>query len=372
VADVELTVIGAGVVGLAVAARLAPLTRDLVLIERNARHGQETSSRNSEVIHAGIYYAPGSLKAQLCVEGSRRLYELCEQQGVAHRRLTKLIVATDADETEALEALHENGRANGVELRLLSGAEARRLEPAVPAVAALFSPSTGILSADQLMDRLLRCAVAEGATLMTGSEVVALERRADHYEITLKRGDTTEAFSTERVVNAAGLGADALAALAGIDVDAAGYRVDYWKGSYFALRDRWRGRLSRLVYPVPTRDSLGVHVVLDLAGRLRFGPDAERLADRRVDYAVDPNRRAAFAVAARQLLPEITEDDLLPDTSGIRPKLRSANGNARDFVVVEESAHGLPGLVNLIGIDSPGLTASLAIAERVAGLLGSV
>jgi L-2-hydroxyglutarate oxidase LhgO len=369
VADVELTVIGAGVVGLAVAARLAKDSRDLVVLERNARHGQETSSRNSEVIHAGIYYAPGSLKAELCVEGNRRLYEYCERHALPHRRLTKLIVATTVDETATVEALYANGRANGVELRLLSGAESRALEPAVPAVAALFSPSTGILSADALMDCLLRSAVAAGATLMTGSEVVRLLRRADAYEISVRRGDEIETFTSARVVNAAGLDADRVAALAGIDIGAAGYRVEYWKGSYFAASAKWRGRLSRLVYPVPGQTGLGVHVVLDLAGRLRFGPDAERLADRRSDYAVDPVRRPAFASAARKLLPDLADDDLTPDTSGIRPKLCATDGSPRDFVIAEESARGLPGLVNLIGIDSPGLTASLAIAERVASLL---
>ena len=196
-----------------------------------------------------------------------------------------------------------------------------------------------------------------------------LSPRAGEYEISVRRGDEIETFTSAHVVNAAGLDADRVAALAGIDVDAAGYGLEYWKGSYFAASAKWRGRLSRLVYPVPGQTGLGVHVVLDLAGRLRFGPDAERLADRRIDYAVDPARRAAFASVVRKLLPDLADEDLSPDTSGIRPKLCSTDGSPRDFVIAEESARGLPGLVDLIGIDSPGLTASLAIAERVASLL---
>jgi L-2-hydroxyglutarate oxidase LhgO len=369
VADVELTVIGAGVVGLAVAARLAKHFPGLLVLERRPRHGQETSSRNSEVIHAGIYYTPGSLKAQLCVEGKERLYQYCQQRGLPHRRLTKLIVATQPDEIGALERLYENGRANGVELRLISADEARALEPAVPALAALYSPTTGVVSADALMDCLLREAVSSGATLLPGSEVVGLSRRAGVYEISARRGQGAERFTSARVVNAAGLAADEIAALAGIDVAAADYQLEYWKGSYFAASSKWRGRVTRLVYPVPSHTSLGVHVVLALDGRLRFGPDSERLADRQIDYAVDLGKRAAFAAAARKLLPELGEDDLTPDTSGVRPKRRSPDGAGRDFVIAEESPRGLPGLVNLIGIDSPGLTASLAIAERVATLL---
>jgi L-2-hydroxyglutarate oxidase LhgO len=366
----DVTVIGAGVVGLAVAARLAPDHPGLMLLERRARHGMETSSRNSEVVHAGIYYPPGSQKALLCVEGNRRLYELCARHGIPHARLTKLIVAMRSEETAEIERLYENGRANGVELRLLTGAEARALEPHVPAVAALLSPSTGILSADALMDFLLHSALASEATLMTAAEVVGLTRRGSDYEIVVRRGTQDETFTSQRVVNAAGLGADTLAALAGIDLDQASYRAHYWKGSYFAARSDARGLISRLVYQVPSQTSLGVHVVLDLAGRLRFGPDAEYLADRRIDYAVDPTRRAAFAQAARLLLPDLRDDDLVPDTSGVRPKLQAPGEPARDFVIAEESARGLPGLVNLIGIDSPGLTAALAIAERVARLLG--
>lgn len=368
-ADFGVAVVGAGVVGLAVAARLAPRTA-LVLIERHRRHGTEASSRNSEVIHAGMYYPTGSLKARLCTAGRALLYEFCERHDVAHRRLGKLIVATRAEETAALEAVYARGRDNGVPLERLTAAQARSLEPNVPAVEALLSPATGIVSAHGLMDALLQHARAAGAVAQMESEVVALERQGGDWRVTLRSPAGVESFTAERVVNAAGLGSDTVAALAGVDVDAAGYRLRYWKGSYFSVPPaRWT-LVSRLVYPVPDPVSLGVHAVIGLDGRLRFGPDAEYLEDRRCDHAVDAARRPVFAAGARRLLPALAEDDLVPDMAGIRAKLQAPGEGVRDFVVAEESARGLPGLANLIGIDSPGLTASLAIAEEVERLAG--
>jgi len=368
--DVSLTVIGAGVVGLAVAAKLAPSHEGMLILERRGRPGTEQSSRNSEVIHAGLYYPPGSLKARLCVRGNRLLYELGERHGLALRRLGKLVVAMASAEVPPLEALYERGTANGAPLQLLGASECRELEPHVPAVAGLLSPSTGIVSAHGLMDLYLQRARQAGATLLTGREVLAVERRDDGYRLTVRAGDgSVEDFTSERVVNAAGLGADEVAAGAGIDVAAAGYRQHYWKGSYFAVRGEKARLLSRLVYPVPDPVSLGVHAVLGLDGRVRFGPDAEYLADRRVDYSVDLAKRAAFGVAVRRLVPAIADEDLEPDLAGIRAKLQAPGGPFRDFVVAEESALGRPGFVDLVGIDSPGLTASAAIAEEVARLL---
>jgi L-2-hydroxyglutarate oxidase LhgO len=369
-ADVSLTVIGAGAVGLAVAARLAPARGGLVILERRERPGTEQSSRNSEVIHAGLYYPPGSLKARLCVRGNRLLYELGERHGLPLQRLGKLVVAVAAGEIAALEALHARGTANGAELRLLTERECRALEPHVPAVAGLLSPSTGILSAHGLMDLYLQQARQAGATLLTGREVLAIERGSDGYRLTVRTGDgSVEDFTSECLVNAAGLGADEVAAAAGLDVAAAGYRQHYWKGSYFAVRGEKARLVSRLVYPVPEAVSLGVHAVLGLDGRLRFGPDAEHLQDRRLDYAVEVRKRAAFGAAVRRLLPAVADTDLEPDLAGIRAKLQAPGEGFRDFVVAEESARGRPGFVNLLGIDSPGLTASAAIAEEVARML---
>ena len=370
-ADTPLTVVGAGVVGLAVAARLTPRFPGLVILERRERHGTETSSRNSEVVHAGFYQPTGSLKARLCVRGRELLYEACERHRIPHRRIGKLVAATTPEDEPELERLLALGRANGVGLTMLSGEECRRLEPHVAAVAGLHSPSTGIISADSLMDVLLRQARAAGAHLQARAELVGLERRDRDYRLAIRTPEGTEEFTSERVVNAAGLESDTVAALAGIDVDEAGYRLHWWKGSYFAVPGAKARIVSRLVYPIPRVDAIitGPHAVLALDGRLRFGPDAGHCPDRRLDYTVDESTRAAFGEKVRRLFPEITDEDLTPDLAGMRPKLQGPGEGFRDFVVAEESGRGRPGLVNLVGIDSPGLTSSLALAEEVDRLL---
>jgi L-2-hydroxyglutarate oxidase LhgO len=370
-ADTPITIVGAGVVGLAVAARLAPRFPELVVVERRARHGTETSSRNSEVIHAGLYYPAGSLKARLCVRGRELLYESCERIGVAHRRTGKLIVAAAPGEIGELERLRALGRENGVPLEMLGAEGCRALEPAVPAVAGLLSPATGIVSADALMDALLQRARQHGALLQTRCEVVAIERRDRDYALTLRTPEGHEQLTSERVVNAAGLESDTIASLAGLDVEAACYRLHWCKGSYFAVSGAKARLLSRLVYPVPDRVSLGVHAVLGLDGRVRFGPDAAYLPDRRLDHTVDEGHRPEFGRAVRRLLPVVEDADLSPDIAGIRPKLQGPGEGFRDFVVAEETSRGLPGFVDLVGIDSPGLTSSLAIAEEVERLLPS-
>jgi L-2-hydroxyglutarate oxidase LhgO len=364
-ADTPLTIVGAGAVGLAVAARLAPRFPELVVLERRERHGTETSSRNSEVIHGGMYYPTGSAKALLCVRGRELLYEACERLGVPYRRTGKLIVALSEAEVPEIERLLALGRANGVPLEMLTGAQCRAMEPEVPAVAGVFSPETGIVSAHGLMDASLAEARRHGAILQTRAEVVAIERRDHDYRLVVRTPEGSEELTSERVVNAAGLQADAVAALAGIDVAAAGYRLHWWKGSYFAVNGRKSRLLSRLVYPVPTHVSLGVHAVLGLDGRLRFGPDAELLPDRRMDVAVEEAKRAEFAAAVGRLVPAIGEEDLSPDIAGIRARLQGPGEGFRDFVIAEESNRALPGLVSLLGIDSPGLTSSPAIAEKV-------
>jgi L-2-hydroxyglutarate oxidase LhgO len=368
-ADTPLTVVGAGVVGLAVAARLAPRSPGLVILERRERHGTETSSRNSEVIHAGIYYTEGSWKARLCVRGNHLLYELAERHGVPHRRIGKLIVARKEEEVPALEELLGRARRNGVELRMVGAAECLGLEPNVTAVAGLLSPTSGIVSAHGLMEFLLRKARGSGATLQCRAELVGIERRDADYRLEVRTPEGLESFTSERLVNAAGLEADTVAALAGIDVEAARYRLHWWKGSYFAVAPRKAGLVSRLVYPVPTGVSLGTHSVVGLDGRLRFGPDAEHLGERREDYRVDEGRRAAFGEAVRRLVPAIRDSDLTPDIAGIRARLQGPGEGPRDFAIAEESSRGLPGLVSLVGIDSPGLTSAPAIAEVVERLL---
>ena len=368
-ADTPLAVIGGGVVGLAVAARLAPRFPELLVLERRERHGMETSSRNSEVIHAGLYYPEGSWKGRLCVRGNRLLYETCARERIPHLRTGKLVVAAGREDVPQLERLLALGLANGARPRMASAKECRELEPHVVAVAGLLSPDTGIVSAHGLMDALLRRARAGGALFQPRAEIVALERRDRDYRLLVRTPGGEEELTSERVVNAAGLEADTVAARAGIDPDAAGYRLHWWKGSYFSVSGAKARLLSRLVYPVPTRVSLGVHAVLGLDGRLRFGPDAEYLAARRPDFAVDESRRADFGAAVRRIVPDIADDDLSPDIAGIRPKLQAPGEGFHDFVVAEEAARDLPGLVSLVGIDSPGLTAALAIAEEVDRLL---
>jgi len=316
-----------------------------------------------------MYYPSGSAKARLCVRGRSLLYEACERLGVPYRRTGKLIVAASPDEVPEIERLYARGCANGAPLELVTGARCHELEPEVAAVAGLFSPETGIVSAHGLMDALLAEARRHGALLQTRAEVVAIERRDRDYRLVLRTPDGTEELTSERIVNAAGLDSDTVAGLAGIDVGAARYRLHWWKGSYFSVTGRKARLVSRLVYPVPTHLSLGVHAVLGLDGRLRFGPDADLLPDRRMDVAVDESKRATFAEAVGRLVPAIGEEDLSPDIAGIRPKLQGPGEGFRDFVIAEESARGLPGLVSLVGIDSPGLTSSPAIAEDVERLL---
>jgi L-2-hydroxyglutarate oxidase LhgO len=285
---------------------------------------------------------------------------------VPHRRIGKVITAVDERELPQLEALFERGRANGVGLQRLGARETAELEPDVSSVGALFSPDTGIVSAHGLMNVLLAQARAGGATALFGAEVIALERTGEAWRITCRRDARTESFTSATVVNAAGLGSDEVAALARIDVDAAGYRLRYCKGDYFAVAPAKAGRVRHLVYAVPDAVSLGVHAVIGLDGRLRFGPDVTYLEGRTCVYAVDESKRAAFGAAVRRLMPALADGDLSPDTSGIRAKLQGPGQPFRDFVIAEESARGLPGLVNLVGIDSPGLTSSLAIADQVA------
>ena len=368
-ADVAVTVIGGGVVGLAVAADLSSTYSPLFLLERYPKYGQETSSRNSEVIHAGIYYPHKSLKATLCVEGREILYNLCTKNDIPHRRITKIITATCTQELSELDRIYALGTGNGVEMKRLTADEVHALEPEIKTVGGLLSPSTGIISAHGLMDYFYHTIKSNGAEVQTHCTVVGLEKRSTDFLVTIQENGERSAFSSEWVVNAAGLECDTIAALAGIDVDTAGYRLHWCKGCYFALPSSLSRCITRLVYPVPTKDSLGVHALLDLGGRLKFGPDVEYLKNRTLDYTVDEAKRRAFAESVRRILPKIKDDDLSPDMSGIRPKIQAKGDPPRDFVIRHESDKGLSGLISLIGIESPGLTASPAIAKYVRALM---
>jgi len=362
---VDCIVIGAGVVGLAVARRLALEGRVVVVLEAEKAIGTHTSSRNSEVIHAGIYYAPGSLKARLCVSGKQALYRYCEAHGVGHRRCGKLIVATGDGQRPALEKLHAQALANGADdLQWLTGEQARALEPELACVAALMSPSTGIVDSHGLMLALQGDAEERGTAIALRSPVEGGRIGTGGIELEVG-GEQRTRIQARCVVNCAGLNAQRVAtSLAGL---AAGHvpPCHYAKGNYYSLSGR--SPFSRLIYPVPELAGHGVHLSLDLAGQARFGPDVEWVEV--IDYGVDPRRADAFYREIRRYWPKLADGALSPGYAGIRPKIQAPGEPAHDFLIEGPRDHGVAGLVNLFGIESPGLTASLAIADHVHDLL---
>jgi L-2-hydroxyglutarate oxidase LhgO len=368
--DLDVVIIGAGAVGLAIAAEVAGRFARVVLFERHDRFGVETSSRNSEVVHAGMYYPTGSLKARLCVDGRRRLYDLAGRHGVPFRRCGKLIVAVTEAEEASLEALAARGEANGVEgLRLLSAAEVSAREPHVVARAALLSSETGIVDSHQLMAVFRQMARERGAGVVFGAPVVGLDTVPGGWRVHYRDAGGDGALTARVVVNAGGLGAQAVMRLAGLDPDAIGLGLHLCKGEYFAVQGAHRSIVQGLVYPSPQADlvGLGIHTVIDLGGGLRLGPNAVYVDE--VDYAVDPSHRDAFLVNVRPFLPCLEADDLAPAMAGVRPKLSGPGEPARDFHIAHEADHGAPGFFNLAGIESPGLTASPAIGRLVADLV---
>jgi L-2-hydroxyglutarate oxidase LhgO len=368
-ADFEITVIGAGVVGLAIAARLSQRHSDLVVLEKNDKYGLETSSRNSEVIHAGIYYEPDSFKARFCVEGRNELYSLCKTHNIAYKPFTKLITATTSAELDKLENIRQNAAKNGVDLQFLEKAAVLKLEPNIRTEGALFSPLTGVISVHDLMDYYVHRMQAQGGIIQHRCRVVQILPANSGYEIIIEESGGRSSITSEIVINAAGLQSDLIAQMMGINIDKENIRLNYVKGSYFAVTPAKAKLISRLVYPVPVNEGLGVHSLKDWGGRLKFGPDVEYLESRTLDYSVDDGKRHIFAESIRRILPSINDDDISPDMSGIRPKLQKKGAPVRDFVIVHEDERGLPGFVNLIGIESPGLTSSPAIARYVEQLL---
>jgi L-2-hydroxyglutarate oxidase LhgO len=363
--QVDCIVIGAGVIGLAVARALARGGREVVILERERQFGMHTSTRNSEVIHAGIHYEPGSLKAKLCVAGRDLLYRYCAERDIGHRRCGKLTVATAADQLAVLEKIAGNALANGVfDLEWLDAEQAARAEPELACVRALSSPSTGIIDSHAYMQALLADAEAAGAVIAYGSTVTSLT--PTHAGIEIHIGATEPAARAGLVVNCAGLHAhEVAAAFAGFPA-AHIPKVSYAKGSYFALSGV--SPFSRLVYPAPRAGGhLGIHMTLDLAGAARFGPDTEWVAS--IDYAVDPQRVSMFADVIRGYWPRLDAERLYPAYAGIRPKISGPGEATRDFYISGPQDHGVAGMVNLFGIESPGLTASLALGEYIAAMI---
>lgn len=368
--DVDTVIIGAGVIGLACAAAMATRGDTVLILEQNSSPGQETSSRNSGVIHAGLYYPKNSLKARMCVRGRELLYERAARRGIPHKKLGKLVIAAEPDELPKLEALTKVAQDNGAPgLVLLDRAEVNKREPHVRAEAALWSPETGIVDAHALVADYRAEAVSHGAELCLRTRVVAIEHSAGRYRIVTEQTASAEQADVlaTNVINAAGLHASEIAALAGLPVEQLGYVQHLCKGDYFQVSARIGRMLSHLIYPMPVHAGLGVHLTFDTGGQLRAGPDTEYVSA--PTYLIDAAKRSAFAAAVSRYLPMVTEDDFEPDYAGLRPKLQGPGQPFRDFVIEEASSHGLPHFVNLLGIESPGLTASEAIAEQVCSLL---
>ncbi len=366
----DITIIGAGVVGLATAARVADESRDVYVLEKNETFGLETSSRNSGVVHAGIYYPEGSLKARMCVTGNRMLYDLCGTHGIAHRRMGKLIIASTEEETGELERLVGQGERNGAQgLRMLSTREMKELEPNVEGRAAILSPWSGVVDPHALMRHFVATVQAKGGRIAYRSKVVGIEKVAGGYRVAVEESSGRFSFFTRVLINCAGLQADRVAESAGIDIAEAGYQQHYCKGEYFSVSSSRSGMVSMLIYPLPPPrlTGVGTHLTVDLEGGMKLGPSHQYVDS--IDYTVDPQHRQLFYDSVRRFLPFIQYDDLEPEMAGIRPKLQKAGEDVRDFVVWDEGDRGLPGFINLIGIESPGLTAAPAIGEYVAGLV---
>jgi len=363
--SIDCAVIGAGVVGLAIARRLALAGREVIVLEAEDAIGTHTSSRNSEVIHAGIYYSSGSLKARFCVTGKRMLYDYCVERGIAHNRIGKLIVATDEGQSSSLAKYKAQAEANGVDdLVWLTPTQLAEYEPEVRCVAGVFSPSTGIIDSHALMLAYLGDAESHGATLVLKSPVLSGTAQADGIVLDVGGAEPMR-IACRHVINSAGLHAQALArSIAG--VPAATIPPTYYAiGHYYRLNGRTPFR--HLVYPVARSDWLGVHVTLDLGGQAKFGPDFAWIEQ--VDYRFDDSRMNAFYQAIRDYYPALRDGQLSPGYTGIRPKIAGPNDPVPDFVIHGPRQHGVAGLVNLYGIESPGLTSSMAIAEHVAALL---
>lgn len=366
---VDITIIGAGVIGLALAQELAHPSKSVIILEKNGGFGEETSSRNSEVIHAGIYYPQGSLKAELCVRGKQLLYNYCQEHTIEHKKIGKLIVATSDEELSTLNSIQKKAIANGVsDLKLISSQEISTIEPVLQASGALYSPSTGIINSHLLMQSFLGRAESSGAQLVCRTEVNAIEECAKGLQVTCRNNTHEEyTFTSGIVINASGLGAQQLAKKIKSLRPESIPKLYLCQGNYFTLPTK--SPFKHLIYPVPEKSGagLGIHATNDLSGQVKFGPDT-RYIDQ-ISYRVDENLRDEFSKAISRYYPQIDSSQLTPAYSGVRPKLQGPNDNFRDFIIQGSSIHGIKGLIQLFGIESPGLSSCLSIAERVSTML---
>lgn len=375
--DADVAIVGAGVEGLAIASEVAKPGRSVFVFERNAKPGQETSGRSSEVAHAGFNCSPGSLEARFCVLGNRELWRLVENGSIPGRKCGKFVVAVDEREVSALEQYKQQGEKNGVPgLWIATRRYVEQEEPHIRARAALVSLSSGIINSHALVKYFEAMARAKGAEVLCRCEVTGIEQVQGGWSLRVREyGSQTETeVRTRVVINAAGLWADSVAEMAGVKVDEAGLRQYFYKGEYFAIPDR-RYTVNHLVYPVraPDEVGLGIHLTLDLEGNLRAGPNAVPLPSRKIDYTVDPEHRSGFFEAVRRYYALLQDErELVPDYAGIRPRLLTSNGLKRGFYIAHEKARGLPGLIDLLGFESPGLTASPEIGKHVAGMVREI
>lgn len=376
---VDSVIIGGGIIGLATAYQLSKRWPDksFLLLEKEDSFGRGLSSRTSEVIHSGIYYPSGSLKAELCVTGNRMLYEFCFQHHVPVDRLGKLIVAQDEQELEKLEVLRQQAVQNMVpDITLLTRSQLSEIEPAVHAQAALLCPSSGIVDSHRLMAQLAYGAKANGAMLVYQQEVTGIQLVHGGYCLEFRDAKgVADSIHCKSIINAGGLAADQIAAMAGINVDESGYRIYRCKGEYFAVNNRKSALVSKLIFPVSIRElkGSGIPIIKDLKGRLRLGPDAHYASAAATDHSVQPSNSIQFFKLVQRYLPFLELTDLQPDLAGIRPRLLVPCGSPpRDFVICHEKERGLPGFINLIGIESPGITCCLSLAELVSDMLAEI
>jgi len=369
--DAEITIIGAGVIGLAIAETISEECKNVFLIEKHLSFGQETSSRNSEVIHAGIYYTKNSLKSKLCNEGKRLLYDYCKKYDVPYKNCGKLIVATSEEEISIIEGIRQTAIQNGVDdLQVFNREQISELEPNIFALKALFSPSTGIVDSHSLMKQYETNAVNNGCQIVYGSEVTGIERTREGYKVSLLDSDKKDyVFTSKIIINSAGLTSDKISGMVGIEDD--NLKILFCKGEYFRLNPPKNRLINRLVYPVPhhNMEGIGIHVTIDMGGGVKLGPDVRYLESNIYDYKVTPSKQEAFYKSAKKFLPFLEFDDLSPEMVGIRPKIQKPGEPLRDFYIAEESDKGCKGFINLIGMESPGLTSSIAIAKYVQGLI---
>jgi len=369
--DAKITIIGAGVVGLAIAEKMSREYKDVFVIEKHPTFGQETSSRNSEVIHAGIYYTKDSLKAKLCIEGKRLLYDYCKKYDVPFNNCGKLIVATSEEEISVIEGIRLTAINNGVDdMQVLARDQIAEMEPNIFALKALFSPSTGIIDSHSLMKQYETNSINNGCQIAYGSEVTAIKRIKDGYEITILDADKMSyTFSSEIVINSAGLTSDKIAEMIGVKDD--NLKIMFCKGEYFRVNPPKNKLIKRLIYPVPhvNMEGIGIHVTIDMSGGVKLGPDVKYLESNVYDYKLTASKQEAFYKSAKKFLPFLEFDDIAPEMAGIRPKIQKPGEPLRDYYIMEESKRGFPGFINLIGMESPALTSSIAIAKYVNNLI---